>query len=267
MGRNYAQLLAWGVIGGAAWIARAVADGDARLALWLLAVLIDYGAPMAGFALPGIARTPMRDWSLAPAHLAERCQLVVIIALGESVLITGQGFAELERTTPTVAAFVAAFLGSAALWWLYFARHAQAAVDRVSHSDDPARLGRGGYAYSHAVTVAGVIVTAVGDELVIAHPGGDVDVATALAVLGGAAIYLLGMTSFIVSTRGPDRFERIAAAAVLALLVVLGLLASALSSLALGATTTLVLFALVAAAAVHAGEGRDTADPDPVPVD
>lgn len=265
MGRNYAQLLAWGALSGVAWIAGAVADGDARLVLWALAVLIDYGGPVAGFALPGAGRTPMRGWSLAPGHLAERCQLVVIIALGESVLVTGQGFAQLRRTPATVAAFASAFLGSAALWWLYFARHAQAAVERVSHSDDPARLGRGGYAYSHAVMVAGVILTAVGDERVIAHPTGDAGTATALAVLGGAALYLLGMAGFVASTGGLDRAERIATVVIFALLAVLALLATSLSGLAIGAATTLLLFGLVAFAAAHAGEARDAA-PDPAPV-
>ena len=77
MGRNYAQLLAWSVFGGAAWIAGALVEGDARLALWVAAVLIDYGAPAFGFALLGVGRTPMSDWALSPGHLAERCQLVV----------------------------------------------------------------------------------------------------------------------------------------------------------------------------------------------
>jgi low temperature requirement protein LtrA len=257
MGRNYAQLLAWSALAGAAWIAGALAEGDARLALWILALAIDYGAPLVGFALPGVGRTPMRDWSLSPGHLAERCQLVVIIALGESVLVTGQGFAELERATQTVLAFVVAFLGSAALWWLYFARHAEAAVSRVSQSDDPARLGRGGYAYSHAIMVAGVIVTAVGDDHVIAHPTGSVEAATALTVLGGPAIYLIGMMLFVLTTGGLDRFERIASAGVFALLAVLGLAAQALSPLALAVGATACLIVLVALAALHARDEQE----------
>lgn len=252
MGRNYAQLLAWSVFGGAAWIAGALVEGDARLALWVAAVLIDYGAPALGFALPVVGRTPMSDWALRPGHLAERCQLVVIIALGESILITGVGFAELERDAATVAAFGSAFLGSAALWWLYFARHAEAARDRVSRSADPARLGRGGYAYAHAVMVAGVIVTAVGDELVIGHPGGDVGAATALTVIGGPAIYAVGIVIFVRSTGGLDRFERMMGAAFFGLLGLLALASTAISPLALSVATMLALFALVAAAAVHA---------------
>ena len=198
----------------------------------------------------------MSDWSLAPGHLAERCQLVVIIALGESILITGVGFSELERTTATVAAFASAFLGSAALWWLYFARHSEATVQRVSQSEDPARLGRGGYAYAHAMMVAGVIVTAVGDELVIGHPRGDTDTATAASVIGGPAIYAAGMIVFEISTGGLDRLERVMSAAFFAGLAVLALAATALSPLALSVATMLALFALVAAAALHAAEAE-----------
>jgi low temperature requirement protein LtrA len=252
MGRNYAQLLAWGVFAGVAWIAGALVEGDARLALWIAAVLLDYGGPAARFALPGLGGTPLTDWSLRPGHLAERCQLVVIIALGESILITGVGFSELERDAATVVAFLSAFLGSAALWWLYFARHAAAARDRMLQSDDPARLGRGGYAYAHALMVAGVIVTAVGDELVIAHPEGEVDTATALTVLGGPAIFVLGMVIFVGSTGGLDRFEQIAGAVFFGTLGVLALAAVVISPLALGVVTMLVLFGLVAAAAAHA---------------
>jgi low temperature requirement protein LtrA len=252
MRRNFAQLLAWSAFAGVLWLAGAALDGDARLLVWTLAVVADWSAPLAGFWLPGAGRTPMTDWTLRPGHLAERCQLVVIIALGESILVTGQSFSELERTVPRVAAFVLAFAGSAALWWLYFARHSGAALDRVSRSADPARLGRGGYTYAHAVMVAGVIVAAVGDELVIAHPGGDATAATALTVLGGAALYLAGMTVFVVATGGLDCFERIATVLCFVALAAIGAATALLSPLALTGATVGVLLGLVAAAAYHA---------------
>lgn len=184
--------------------------------------------------------------------MAERCQLIVIIALGESILVTGIGFSELERDAATVAAFGSAFLGSAALWWLYFARHAETASDRVAHHHDPARLGRGAYAYAHAVMVAGVIVTAVGDELVIGHPKGDTGAATALTVIGGPAIFMLGLVVFVLSAGGLDRFEWIASAAFLIVAALLALASTTVSPLVLSIAVVLLLFALVAAAALHA---------------
>jgi low temperature requirement protein LtrA len=252
MGRNVAQLLAWSVIAGVAWIAGALVTGDTRLVIWIIAVILDYGAPLLGYALPGVRRTPMTAWSLSPEHLAERCQLVVLIALGESVLVTGEGFAMLSHRRATVAAFIVTFGLSVALWWLYFARHAAAARERVASSSDPARLGRSGYAYAHAVMVAGVIVAAVGNELTLHHPHGDVSVAFALTVLGGVALFNVGMVIFVFTTGGFDRFERRMISAFFGALILLGLLSFALSPLALTTGALAALLGVVAAAAWHA---------------
>ncbi len=257
MARNYAQLLVWSAGAGALFIVGGCCHGNARLALWIIALAIDYGGPIAGFALPFAGRTPMHDWSLRPNHLAERCQLIVIIALGESLLATGRGFAVLDHDVPTVAAFIVTFFGSAALWWLYFARHAEDAVSRVEESDDPARLGRGGYGYAHAVMVAGVILTAVGDEIVIAHPAADATTATVLTTYGGTALFLLGMVLFTRSTGGFDRAEQVWAAGAFVALIVLTATGRTMSGLAISIGSTAVLFVLVALAAVHA-RGRET---------
>jgi low temperature requirement protein LtrA len=85
MGRNYAQLLAWSCIAGAAWVVGGFARGGTRLLVWIAAVVLDYAAPLHGFALPRLGRTPIGDWTLAGGHLAERNQLVLLIALGESI--------------------------------------------------------------------------------------------------------------------------------------------------------------------------------------
>src|SRR5262245_9605166 len=92
MARNYAQLTAWNAIAGVLFVVGAFAHGDARLAVWIAALAVEYGAPMVGFWLPGLGATPMSDWTLSGAHLAERCQLVVLIALGETILAVGATF-------------------------------------------------------------------------------------------------------------------------------------------------------------------------------
>lgn len=251
MAGNYAQLLAWSCIAGAIWVAGALFHGDTRLGLWVVALAIEYGAPSVGYALPVVGRTPMSSWDLRAEHLAERCQLIVIVALGESILITGATFAELDRTAAVVAAFVVTFICSASLWWLYFARHADAAAERVAGSTDATRRGRGGYAYAHAVMVAGVIVTAVGFELVIAHPTGHVHDATALVVVAGPAIFNAGMAMFAHSTGGLDGFERRMVAGGFLALAIAGLLVRR-TPLALETVTTAVLIGLVVLAAWHA---------------
>ncbi len=252
MGRNYAQLLAWSALAGVAWLAGAGVEGDARLALWILALVIDLGAPLHGFWLPGAGSTDLRDWSLAGAHLAERMQLVVIIALGESILATGLKYSELPRTAGVVAGFVVAFLGSVALWWVYFAHHAEEGLRRIRAAFDPARMGRAAYAYGHAVMVAGVIVAAVADELVIAHPRGDLDAATVWVILGGPALYLAGNALFNWALTGRVPATRLGAVAALALL---GVPAPVLTPLGLAAAATGVVVALAGLDALGWREG------------
>src|SRR5712691_1303816 len=106
MGRNYAQLLAWSCIAGTAWVVGGFAHGDTRLLVWIAAVVLDYAAPLHGFALPRLGRTPIGDWTLAGGHLAERNQLVLLIALGESILAIGATFAGLSWRASVVGAFV-----------------------------------------------------------------------------------------------------------------------------------------------------------------
>jgi low temperature requirement protein LtrA len=252
MRRNYAQLLAWSAIAGAVWIVGGIVHGDARLIVWAVAIVLDIGAPLHGFRLPGVAPTAMENWSLAGGHLAERCQLVLMIALGESVLRVGVTFSEQRGSFSVDAAFVAGFVASAALWAIYFLRTAETGAEVITA--DPVRagrLGRAGYTYAHAAMVAGVIVEAVAVRLVIRHPGDGMSVAAAVVILGGPVLYVAGLVLFKhVLHRGALRPP-------LAAIVVLGLL----SVVAVAGTDLLVLSVcatvVLAALAVGAGLGLD----------
>ena len=170
----------------------------------------------------------------------------MIIALGESLLVTGATFAKLAWNAVAIAAFVVAMVGSVAMWWVYFDTGAERASHRIRHSDDPGRQARVAYTYLHVLIVGGVIVGAVGDELVLTHPHHATD-ATVAAIVGGPLLYLLGNALFKWATndrRGPPLSHLIG---LLLLLVLLPLgLAHLLSALALGATATGILV-LVAA--------------------
>ena len=102
--------------------------------------------------------------------MAERCGLFVIIALGESVLVTGATFAGLSWTAEHIGAFLVAFAGSVAMWVIYFNIGAERSSRLIASSNDPGRLARNGYTYLHILIVAGIIVAAVGDELALHHP-------------------------------------------------------------------------------------------------
>jgi low temperature requirement protein LtrA len=244
MAQNYAQLLAWSCLAGAVWIAGAFLEGDARLLTWIAALALDYGAPLHGFALPRVGRTPTRAWTLAGGHLAERNRLVLLIALGETILALGKTFSELDASVSVVTAFVAGFVGIVSLWWVYFVRYAEEAALAISRSVDPTRMARAGYAYAHAIMVSGVIVVAVAIERTMAEPGGDTSVATAAVILGGPALYLAGnaLFNFALTEQAPS--SRLVGIVLLAALVPL---AAVVEPLALSIAETLVILALALA--------------------
>jgi low temperature requirement protein LtrA len=195
MGRNYAQLLAWSVIAGLFWIAGGlIHDHDTRLAVWAVAAVVDVSAPMHGFRLPGFGSRPMSDWSVAGGHLAERYQLVLMIAFGESVLRIGEGFAKSHWSARSDVAFVLGFVVTFALWSLYFLHHAPEGAETMETSEDAAAMGRGAYAYAHEVMVGSVILLAVAVHMVIAHPDDGVGSGFAAVCLGAPALFLLGIT-------------------------------------------------------------------------
>jgi len=224
--RNFQRILSWLVASGLLWLAGGLAQATAREALWLAAVVADFTAPACGFYTPGLGRSRTTDWTIIGGHMAERCQLFVIIALGESLLVTGTTFGELPLSAVTVAALVVAFAGSVALWWVYFDRSAEDAGEVIARSADPGRLGRSAYTYCHIPMVAGIIVAAVGDELMLAHPGGHAGAATAATVLGGPALFLAGHALFKWAVFEVVSVPRLAALLALAALAPLSLVVS-----------------------------------------
>ena len=120
--------------------------------------------------VPWRPRIAPEAWDVGTEHFAERFQLFVIIALGESIVVTGATTSQLELTPARVIAFAIAFLGSAALWWLYFDFVATLAERALERAERRTLLARDAYTYLHIVIIAGILLSAVGDEIVIAHP-------------------------------------------------------------------------------------------------
>lgn len=237
--RNFQRIFWWAGSASVLWVSGAVAEDNTRLALWLAAVAVEYAGPALGFVVPRLGRSTTEDWvTIAGGHLAERCQLFIIVALGESILVTGGTVASLPFDAKAAAALVATFLGSVGLWWIYFDRSAEEAGKEIAESDDPGRLGRSAYTYFHVPMVAGIIVTAVGDELVITHPSGHADLATVATILGGPALFLFGHALFKVVS-----FERVSVSRLVAIILLggLALVSGAFSPLALTAGSTLVI--------------------------
>jgi len=236
--RNFQRITAWLALSGVFWIAGAFAEAEMRFGLWLLALTIEYVAPWAGFWTPGLGRSSTADWDVEGAHMAERCGLFIIIALGESILVTGATFAKMDWNVTTVAAFTAAFVGSVAMWWIYFNIGAERAGHSFAASADPGRVARLVYTYVHLLIVAGIVVTAVGDELILAHPAGHTDIKMVIGAVGGPALFLLGNILFKQYGTGRRTLSHWVG---LFLLALLAIVAYRLSPLALGAATAAAL--------------------------
>ncbi len=240
---NFQRILAWCVASSTLAVAGGLAHGHARALLWLGSVCIDLTGGLAGFYTPGLGRSRTSDWTIEGGHFAERCQAFVLIALGESIVIIGATLTSREVDAGNVTAFVVAFTGAVALWWLYFDQSAEAAAEKIARSDDPGRLGRSAYHLIHPVMVAGIIVCAAADEMVLSEPGETATVAAAWMILGGPALFLAGHAAFKLVIWQTVSWPRVAGVAVLALL---GLAATAIPELGLAACAAAVV-AVVAA--------------------
>ncbi len=247
------RILVWFLAGGVFWIAGGLVEGGSRAGLWLLALALDYIAPRILFPLPGRPRLAASSWRLATGHFTERFGLVVIAAIGETIILTGATTAERELDAGTVAAFVSAFAGSAALWWLYFTSTRE--LGERSLDGEASRTGRARdiYTYGHVLIVAGIILTAVGDELVIAHPSDPLGSAQLTAVVAGPALFLLAQLALQWRATRRLGYARLAAIPACA---ALGLLGGSLPALLVGAALVAVLIAV--ALHDHAAETRPT---------
>ena len=207
------RILAWFVASGSLWIAGAFATGSTRTTIWVAALAVDYVAPLVLYWVPGRERLSHSTWEVESSHFAERFQLFVIIALGETVVITGATTSGLDLDAARVAAFCLAFLGTAALWWLYFGYVASIAGRRLELDADRTRLARDAYTYLHAGIVAGIVLTAVGDELVIAHPTDVLPHDELAVVVSGPALYLLAHVALRLRMAGTISVRRLGGSA------------------------------------------------------
>jgi low temperature requirement protein LtrA len=195
--RTFERILVWSIVTGGLWLLGALYPAQIREVVWALAIAIDLLGGAIGFYTPGLGRSRTREWTIAGNLFAERCQAFILIAMGESILVIGANLARLDPMTgPSVAAFIVAFVGSVALWWLYFDRSAEASARQIAASPDPGRLGRSAYTFIHPIMVAGIIIAAAADDEIFAEPGAVGDAATAWMVLGGAALFLAGHALF-----------------------------------------------------------------------
>ncbi|MCA1455421.1 low temperature requirement protein A [Bradyrhizobium sp. BRP22] len=252
---NAIRILAWLSTSAVFWILGGLAEGETRLWLWIIALVIEYVSPAARFWVPGLGPSSLEAWAVEGGHMAERCALFIIIALGEAIVVNGATFAELSWTTENILAFVSALVGSIAMWWIYFHKGAEAGSEVISKSVESGKLARLAYTYLHMPIVAGVILTAVSDELVLKHPGGHSDPKTIVSAIGGPLLFLVGTILFKLSIRGFLQLSHIAG---IVALLVLSWFASELSPLWLSIVTTAILIVVAAWESVSFGSASES---------
>jgi low temperature requirement protein LtrA len=240
---TFARLVAWSTASGTLWIAGGLADTATRPALWLAALAVDLAGPLLRYVTPGLGRSLTSDWTIDGKHFAERFQLFIIIALGESIVVTGASASQTSLDTVTVVALSVAFLETAALWWLYFDEVAGKSQSGIASHADPGRIARDAYTYLHIPIVAGIILTAVADEILIVDPGHRLSLAGVTVMLGGPLLYLLGEAMFRWRMIRKISIKRLTAIGALALLAVPAIISSAIV-LAGGVATVLIGLAI-----------------------
>jgi low temperature requirement protein LtrA len=224
-----------------------VVDGGARTACWIAALAIDYG----GLMVRGV-----EGWRVEAAHFAERHGLIVIIALGESIVAVGVGAGGLELDVGLIAAALLGMAVAGAMWWAYFDFVALVAERRLRSAppDERVRIARDSFTYLHLPMVAGIILFAVGIKKTLAHIDADLDVVPAVALCGGAALYLLALSAFKRRNIGSFNYPRLVAASAL---IVLAPIATAIPALLAVGLVAAISVALVAYEFVAYAEARD----------
>ena len=210
-------------------------DGRERIVVWVLALAIDYLGP----TVIGVGR----GWRIAPEHFAERHALIVLIALGESLIAIGVG-AGFELDTGVLVAAALGIVVVSALWWLYFDVAAILARRRLiqARGVELHRLALQSYSYLHLPMIAGVVLFALGLKTTVGHVGEALETVPAVGLCGGAALYLLGHIAFLFRTTGRVFRRRSIGAIVLLALIPAAVAIPALAALALvGAVCSLVV--------------------------
>jgi low temperature requirement protein LtrA len=222
-------------------------DGTARALCWTAALAVDYG---------GLIARGVEGWRVAAGHFAERHGLIVIIALGESIVALGVGAGGLELDAGIITAALLGIAIASAMWWAYFDVVAKVAERRLRTAPlaEQVRIARDSYTYLHLPMVAGIVIFALGVKKTLGGVGDELHSVAAIALCGGVALYLTALSVFKRRNVGSFNRPRLAAAVVL---VALAPVATAIPALVALTLVALVSCGVVGFEAVRYAEARD----------
>jgi low temperature requirement protein LtrA len=222
-------------------------DGTAQALMWAAALAVDYG---------GLVARGTEGWRVVASHFAERHGLVIIIALGESIVALGVGAGGLGLDAGIIVGALLGVAVAAALWWAYFDVVAIVAERRLREAppDEQVRIARDSYTYLHLPMVAGIVLFALGTKKTLAHVGDELEAVPAVALCGGVALYLVALSALKRRNIGSFNWPRLAAAALLGVLAPIATVVPALVTLGLVAV---VACGLIAYEVVRYADARD----------
>jgi len=193
--RHYISALIWMVMAAPLWLLGALGSDESRLGWWAAALVVEYGATLARYWVPGFGGSAPAEYHVQPKHFAERCGLFVIIALGEGILLTGATVGELKRSSDVTLALLTALISAMAMWWIYFSYSAEKGTEAVEHAHNPGRVAQIVYVYLHIPLICGLLASAAGDEPLVEHPADLAKLGEAALIVGGPALFLAGATA------------------------------------------------------------------------
>jgi low temperature requirement protein LtrA len=187
------RITIWLAISSVFWIAGGFADLEPRVWLWIAALAIEYVAPIVRYWLPGVGSAPRETLDINGEHMAERCALFVIIALGETILTTGKNASSHMEGDLTPLVLTCAFLSTVSMWWIYFHDGQEKVADKAEDSSAPQATAHYLFTYGHLPIVGGIILAAVGEDFGLSHPDQRGSFGHASALLGGPMLFLAGL--------------------------------------------------------------------------
>jgi len=246
---DFACVLVWTTAASVLWIVGALLPLPVQLPFWAAALAVELVGTILGYPVPGLGRLQLEGWDVSGPHIAERSALFVLIAIGESILVVGFAFVDLESSAWSTIAMVNAFVMAAALWWIYFDHGERVGAEAIERAAEPARLARTAYTFVHLLVIAGIVVTSVAHKELFAHPH-ERGLAAFTVVLVGPVLFLAGTALFRRFVAGRWPIAHLCGVLALAVLAAVAASVTDATPLAIGIGGTSVLVAVAAAETV-----------------
>ncbi|SCX08625.1 MULTISPECIES: low temperature requirement protein A [Agrobacterium] len=190
---TFSRMALWLAVSSVFWIIGGLSAGlEWQIGFWVVAIGIEYLGPAMKYYFPGLETGKQEKLHLSGEHLAERCALFVIICLGETVLTTGRTATDHMSSSLSFFVFCSAFASTVLMWWIYFHHGQEKVSEKAEETAEPEKIGQALFNYGHLPIVAGIILTAVGEDFSLSHSHDQSTLREALAIVGGPILFLAG---------------------------------------------------------------------------